>query len=339
MTSKGGPTELKKAPAQTLTTKKISRREESMASASDLPAQKKQKTEPDSMEKSVGKPQQTVAPKQKRNAFSESLGFDTIVILVGEDKYPYTLHKSRLCAISDFFEKAFTGLFKEANEKQMILNDVDIATFDGFVEWLYQNSISLSDKPKTEAKLDFLLDVYILADMIMSEALKNFAMDKIQDTMYDAAHVHLNYEGSILNPTKLRGVLSLASVQRVFENTTSSRDAPIRQYCAALASHWIIRGGDAKHVAGYFMIDGFVEEFSDYQTSTRHKVFGFEHEDYGPRIRDDPRISGEHPVETECGDMPIGHEICHFHIHRESGKCMSITNWVDHRHCPECYSD
>ena len=71
---------------------------------------------------------------------------------------------------SGYFRAAFTGSFKEAEEKRLHLEDVTKETFDDFVDWLYQRDLGreLSDTDE-DGDEDFLnmheiTKVHIFAD-------------------------------------------------------------------------------------------------------------------------------------------------------------------------------
>ena len=76
---------------------------------------------------------------------------------------------------SGYFRAAFTGSFKEAEEKQLHLEDVTEKTFDFFVDWLYQrnfpgqNELSYAEVKDGEEHESFLnqyeiTEVHIFAD-------------------------------------------------------------------------------------------------------------------------------------------------------------------------------
>ncbi|KAI5248507.1 hypothetical protein E4T43_01420 [Aureobasidium subglaciale] len=72
--------------------------------------------------------------------------FNTVTIVVGPEKKPYTLHKELLCFYSDFFRITFQGSFKEAIEGRLELIDVQVDTFESFQVWLYSRSLLNSEE-------------------------------------------------------------------------------------------------------------------------------------------------------------------------------------------------
>lgn len=64
-----------------------------------------------------------------------------VTIKVGQVKKAYYIYEDLLTHCSGYFRAAFTGSFKEAEEKQLRLEDVTGKTFDAFVDWLYQRNL------------------------------------------------------------------------------------------------------------------------------------------------------------------------------------------------------
>ncbi|CZR63579.1 uncharacterized protein PAC_13476 [Phialocephala subalpina] len=270
-----------------------------------LPPQKKQKMDNITVNPKSAAGQQPATAKKPRNAFSSSLGVDTVVILVGDEQASLSLHKSRLCAVSDFFEKAFNGPFKD------------------FVEWLYHGIMTLSGT--FDEKLSHLVDTYLFADRVMSRSLKNYAMDTLQDLMYNQARGYCMHHNSSIK------LLPAACVKKVFENTLSSKESPIRTFCAALASHWLVNYGSEEKVEAFFAIKGFLKEFADYQSSAKTNVYSIDEmwdSDF-PCLVDDPRIRGRYfSYQWDDDERHVGHEVCFFHVHDKGEKCASKTNYI-----------
>jgi hypothetical protein len=245
------------------------------------------------------------------------LGSDIVtVVTIGNDEVvPMTLHKTRLCSVSDFFKKAFDGDFKEAHDKQMELDDVEIHVFEGFVEWLYNGDITLSSED--EKSLDLLVDIYLFADRILCTGLKNSVMDHIQNVMVRAP-------GCSCRPQIF---LSLANVEKIFENT-AAEDSPIRKYCAAVASYSTFLHKGLEMVEDYFKVPGFLKEFSQYQRLTKYDIHDWdERYDDRPVPLDDPRIRGQRRSRDSEGELiMIGHPLCFFHVHAPDEKCKSAPN-------------
>lgn len=245
-----------------------------------------------------------------------------VEVKIGKTGASTSIHKDRLCAASAFFDKAFNGPFKEANEKEMIIEDVEIAVFDSFVEWLYDVPITTAEGYKEP--LDHLAQVYILGDRFMCAGLKDHVMDKIQDVMQ---HIHCAH--GCLVPVE--------TARKIFENTLSSTDAPIRLYCAALVSLWVVSGRAHDEVEEFFKIQGFLKEFVAYQASALKTASEFDRfnmvgsADIRHSLTDDPRRRGYYSAFAFDDVHEVGHRICFFHSHDPNVKCTSKTNRVSLR--------
>lgn len=245
------------------------------------------------------------------------MGQDIVVVNVGKDKIPSSLHKSLLCASSEFFEKAFTGQFKEAKEKAMHFEDVNIHVFECFVEWLYYGTITVVGKK--DMQLDLLVDVYIFADRVLCAGLKNSVMDHLQDVMY-IKDAHSGLQPYIF--------LSASHVQKIFDNTVNGK-SEIRMYCAAIASHAIFIGQIQVEVEGYFAVKGFLSVFSEFQRKLKYNFLDWDSRDWHlPVPSDDPRMRGTRGSRDFVGDdIEVGYCICFFHSHG-SEECVSNKNYA-----------
>ncbi|KAG0647368.1 hypothetical protein D0Z07_6984 [Hyphodiscus hymeniophilus] len=79
--------------------------------------------------------------------FAEDLGLEIVDILVGPEKKRYVVHKRLLTAQSDYFSKALTGNFMEAEENSIQLKEEDPATVSLLIAWLYLGAIPSTEKP------------------------------------------------------------------------------------------------------------------------------------------------------------------------------------------------
>ena len=66
-----------------------------------------------------------------------ALGFEVVDLFVGPQRKRFVVHKDLLTAQSDFFSKALTGSFKEAEENSIHLKEEDPAAVALLVAWLY----------------------------------------------------------------------------------------------------------------------------------------------------------------------------------------------------------
>lgn len=83
----------------------------------------------------------------------------------------FKVHKNFICYYSPFFDAAFNGDFAEGESQEMEFHEVDLQTFGMFVNWLYTQSIVLSDHSQPCCR--FLLYLWILADRILVPKLQN----------------------------------------------------------------------------------------------------------------------------------------------------------------------
>lgn len=78
---------------------------------------------------------------KKRPPRPSSAAHTIVTIKVGRVEKAYYIYEDLLTHCSGYFRAAFTGSFKEAQEKQLHLEDVTGKTFDFFVDWLYQRNL------------------------------------------------------------------------------------------------------------------------------------------------------------------------------------------------------
>jgi hypothetical protein len=76
------------------------------------------------------------------------LGFEVVDIYVGPERQRYVVHKKLLTSQSEYFDKAFNGSFKEADENSIHLKEEDPAALALLVGWLYgRGVITDTEKP------------------------------------------------------------------------------------------------------------------------------------------------------------------------------------------------
>ncbi|KAI8933969.1 hypothetical protein NX059_008744 [Plenodomus lindquistii] len=69
-----------------------------------------------------------------------------VVVEIGPEKKKYYLQKSLLAAHSEYFVTAVGGLWKEAQDGVIKLEDVDYETFEFFADWMYTQRLSIHDE-------------------------------------------------------------------------------------------------------------------------------------------------------------------------------------------------
>jgi hypothetical protein len=112
---------------------------------------------------------------------SRAIGNKLITIYVGPKRREFVVHKNLICQTSDFFSKAFTGGFQEAQENSMHLPEDDPNAFSLFIDWIYRSKIPARYSKKHKATL---YNLYIFAEKVCLEDLGNAAMDEIQKLLY-----------------------------------------------------------------------------------------------------------------------------------------------------------
>lgn len=77
------------------------------------------------------------------------LGNDVVTLLVGAERKPYTVHKDLLIHESKYFERLFSGQWKESSATQPLeLLEADHRIFPVFLDWLYFRRFPISPKFK-----------------------------------------------------------------------------------------------------------------------------------------------------------------------------------------------
>ncbi|KAF2117803.1 hypothetical protein BDV96DRAFT_597677 [Lophiotrema nucula] len=66
-------------------------------------------------------------------------------VKIGPDKTEYLLHRCFLIHHSEYFRKALQGDWKEAQDNEIVLEDVETGTFNVFVNWVYTRKLPKQD--------------------------------------------------------------------------------------------------------------------------------------------------------------------------------------------------
>ncbi|PQE12675.1 BTB POZ domain-containing protein [Rutstroemia sp. NJR-2017a BBW] len=141
------------------------------------------------------------------------LGTKIVTIYVGKDKAEFAIHKKLLCDRVKFFDKAFRGRFKEAEDGVMHLPEEDPDAFGLFVEWIYQARLP-SFHSLEDSKLFYKL--YMFAEKTVQEELANATADILRGAKY-------HFIG-----TK---ELVFDIIEEVYEKTIDR--SPLRKLCAS----------------------------------------------------------------------------------------------------------
>jgi hypothetical protein len=141
---------------------------------------------------------------------------ETVSIYVGPKRKKFLVHKKLICEISDFFSKAFTGGFQEAQENSMHLPEDDPNAFALFIDWIYRSKVPAMHNREDQVTL---YNLYIFAEKLCLDDLANATMDQIQKLL------------GILDPSFDQ---STALIRKVYTETSSQ--SPLRKFCAHFMS-------------------------------------------------------------------------------------------------------
>ena len=125
----------------------------------------------------------------------------TVIIKVGVEKVPFTVHKSILCKVSPYFRAALDGGFKEAHENELDLPEDEPVAFKHFLLWLYTDRILSKDAKLANVNHRTLVDLYIFGQMRGIPALQNDAIDSFidkqeQENLIQSRELHHIYDNT-----------------------------------------------------------------------------------------------------------------------------------------------
>jgi hypothetical protein len=142
---------------------------------------------------------------------SRTMGDEVVSIYVGPKRKKFLVHKKLICEASDFFSKAFTGGFQEAQENSMHLPEDDPNAFALFIDWIYRSKIPKGKKQEDQATL---YNLYIFAEKLCLDDLANATMDQIQKLL-DSFGSSFDEHSTLIS--------------KVYIETSS--DSPLRKLC------------------------------------------------------------------------------------------------------------
>jgi hypothetical protein len=242
-----------------------------------------------------------------------SLGNETVTLIVGKTRKAYTVHKQLLCDSSDYFQRAFGGLFKESHEGKMYLEDECEGAVEIFIEWLYRCPIA----PAMNLRyLHDLFKLYLMAEKMLLDELADRVMDTILCSFYhQSTYEHLTPE----------------MANYMWGNT--KKESPMRTFIVA-ALGWDYyhlvgcknreeSGGNNVEALGLKALwpicrnheDFFVAFFSNFRESMIRQPDG-RWTWYGGNC--DPAAA--------CRDSPDG--FCRFHCHEKGYECAAIKDQI-----------
>lgn len=105
----------------------------------------------------------------------------TVLIEVGAQEQPFTVHRELLCRASDYFAAALdeTHRFHESVHGIVRLPDDRADAFEYLVQWLYTKSLEHEGVDADQPAYFRLLHLYALADKLGVRALKNDIVDRM----------------------------------------------------------------------------------------------------------------------------------------------------------------
>jgi hypothetical protein len=119
-----------------------------------------------------------------------------VAVKVGQKHATYWIHKALLEHHSDYFRSALRKCWKEGEEGQVILDDLQPAAFDVFVDWLYTKKVPEIDQQWLGRDVDeklhqweqrvcvLRLKVYVVADRLgVQELLETINNDYVNDNI------------------------------------------------------------------------------------------------------------------------------------------------------------
>ncbi|MCJ1322137.1 hypothetical protein MMC15_007482 [Xylographa vitiligo] len=76
-----------------------------------------------------------------------------VTLIVGPKRKTSPVHKALICRLSEYFKKAFSGNFQEAQKNEIYLAEENPAAIELFIGWLYRGADALA---ATEKQMVFL---------------------------------------------------------------------------------------------------------------------------------------------------------------------------------------
>ncbi|KAK7946354.1 uncharacterized protein PG986_010675 [Apiospora aurea] len=140
----------------------------------------------------------------------------------------WNLHKIILCR-SPFFEKAFTGDFKEAHQNQMTLHDTEPQDVHGVIFYLYTGIIS-SDLEKDNS-IQAYIQMFELGDFFDIKDLRQHAVKRLTIKLADVARsvIDLVIRGNSHSGVPAEQFNDFSRLAQVAYSTDSQTYEPLRQ--------------------------------------------------------------------------------------------------------------
>ncbi|KAG4430133.1 hypothetical protein IFR05_014389 [Cadophora sp. M221] len=224
----------------------------------------------------------------------EDAGTEFVKLIVGKERKEFSIHKAFVTKASAAMSTAFRSEFKEGKTGVMTLDEDDPLIVQNFVKYCYPNFYAKDLQARTTNEL---VGLYIFADRYRcANRLKNNVMDALQDKMATQGDPHLSQE----------------TMKRIFDNTPSAKEAPIRTFCAAIMTFILFRSESLTSESLQEVLVNIPDlhlACLNHQREVSHcKCYGTPMD-----IECDPRKRG--------GDVRRGFGECYFHIHTVERSC------------------
>ena len=72
---------------------------------------------------------------------------ETFVAIIGKSRKRFTLHTELAKRSSKFFEAAMSRDWKEAKEKEVVLEEYTVDEFEGYLQWLTTGEVTFAGIP------------------------------------------------------------------------------------------------------------------------------------------------------------------------------------------------
>lgn len=104
-----------------------------------------------------------------------TIGLDVVELLVRSEAKKITVYKSLICVSSEFFNEAFNGNSREAQDSTMNLSEDDYCTVCVLVQRLYAKKLP----GDVASELEDPITLYLCCGQNCSTTIKDFVMDAI----------------------------------------------------------------------------------------------------------------------------------------------------------------
>lgn len=111
---------------------------------------------------------------------------------MGRKRHRFAVHKKLICEISDFFNKAFRGHFKEGGERAIELQEESEGAISLFFGWIYRSELP---EGYNQSYLNGLFELNIFAEKICLPRLVDYTNPKTFEKVYKNANENSKLRG------------------------------------------------------------------------------------------------------------------------------------------------